>query len=64
MFGIPFACELVGSEDDPKINIFHAKTEEEYGQFSYWGANTLHFVWDAGDGRDEHLNITGEFTSK
>ena len=64
LFGIPFACELVGSEDDPKINIFHAKTEEEYGQFSYWGANTLHFVWDAEDGRDEHLNITGEFTSK
>ena len=64
LFGIPFACELEGSEDDPKINIFHAKTEEEYGQFSYWGANTLHFVWEAEDGRDEHLNITGEFTSK
>ena len=64
LFGIPFACELVGSEDDPRVNIFHARTEEEYGQFSYWGANTLHFVWDAEDGRDEHLNIIGEFTSK
>ena len=64
LFGIPFACELVGSEDDPRVNISHAGTEEEYGQFSYWGANTLHFVWDAEDGRDEHLNIIVEFTSK
>ena len=65
LFGIPFGGMLEGSVDNPKITIFNLRTEETYAQFTYWGENYLHFVWDAGDDdREENLIIHGEFTSK
>ena len=65
LFGIPFGGVLEGSEDNPKITIFNLRTEETYAQFTYWGENYLHFVWDAeDDDREENLIIHGEFTSK
>ena len=65
LFGIPFGGVLEGSEDNPKITIFNLRTEETYAQFTYWGENYLHFVWDAeDDDREENLIIYGEFASK
>lgn len=65
LFGMLFGGELEGSEDDPKITIFDLRTEKTYAQFTYWGENHLHFVWDAeDDDREENLVIYGEFTNK
>lgn len=64
LFGVPFGAEYNREKDNPQIKLFHLRTEEDYITFSYWGDNCVHFTWDYWNGREEHLQLIGEFTSK
>ena len=62
--GTFFVAEYNGEKENPQIHLFDPRIDEDYITFTYWGENVLHLVWDADDGREEHLQIVGEFTSK
>lgn len=64
LFGVAFAVEYNGDRENPQIHLFDPRTEEDYVTFTYWGDNVLHLTWDIDDGREKHLQLIGEFTSK
>ena len=64
LFGVVFAAEYNGEKENPHIHLFDTRTNEDYITFTYWGNNVLHLVWDTDDGREKHLQMIGEFTSK
>lgn len=64
LFGVVFAAEYNGNKENPQLHLFDPRTNENYITFSYWGDNILHLAWDTDDGREKHLQIIGEFTSK
>lgn len=64
LFGVLFAAEYNGEKENPQIRFFDPRTEEDYITFTYWGDNVLHLTWDTDDGREKHLQLIGEFTSK
>ena len=58
------AAEYNEDKDNPQIHLFDTRIDEAYITFTYCGDNVLHLVWDTDDGREKHLHIVGEFTSK
>lgn len=64
LFGVAIGIEIEGGKADPQVKLFDPHTEETYAVFRYWGNNELHLVWEAEDGREEHLQIVGEFTKR
>lgn len=62
--GMLFAAEYNGEKENPQIRLFDSRIDEDYITLTYWGENVLHFAWNTDDGREEHLQIVGEFTSK
>ena len=61
LFGV---AEYNGEKENPQMHLFDPRTEEDYVTFTYWGDNVLHLTWDIDDGRERHLQLIGEFTSK